>query len=115
MKRIKRVFAVLLVVLLVASSSVEASEKSVSVTPTLSITNNTATCKVKVSNPGHMIYATLSLYRDGVPIMSWTSSATSTLVISKTYSVTSGHTYYVYAYVTTNGQTHTKKSPSITI
>ena len=102
-------------VILSMNLTAEASEKYVPVKPKLSISNNTATCSVKVTNTGYLVNITLYLYRDGVSIMSWTRSDTPTVEINETYSVTTGHTYYTYAYVTTGGHSYTGQSGSISI
>ena len=115
MKRVLKMVALLLVVILTFSTTAEASEKSVEIDLKLKISNNTATCKAEVSNSGYMIYVTLYLYRDGSTIMSWTRSGTSLVDIDETYAVTAGHTYYIYAYVTTNGHSYSKQSKSISI
>ena len=115
MKKTMKIAAVLLAVVMAMSVTAEASEMRLMVSPTLSISSNTATCTIKVSKPGRSISVTLYLYRDGVSIMSWTRSDTSTVEINETYTVTTGHTYYTYAYVTTGGHSYTGQSGSITI
>ncbi len=115
MKKSMKMIAVLLVVILAMSATTEASEKTVTIKPKLSISGSTATCKVRVFNQGYSIGVTLYLYRDNVSIMSWTRSDTSVVEIEETYSVTTGHTYYTYAYVTMGGHSYTGQSGSITI
>ena len=97
------------------SVSAEAAVMVQKVYPTLTISNNTATCYVKVSKSGASINATLELYRDGVPIASWTQSGTTKVIINETCSVTTGHTYYVYAYGTAGGVAFNGQSGSVTI
>ena len=62
----------------------------------LGISSKIATCKgvveMKTTYTGDM---TMTLYRDGDNIKSWSTSGTGTLSLSKVYAVTSGHTYQV--------------------
>ena len=114
MKR-RTILVLLVITMLVIGTSVEAAVNEMVVSPSLSISGKTASCYLRVSKPGKSINATLELYRDGVPIVSWTQSGSSTVVISETYTVTSGHTYYLYAYGTAGGTAFNGQSISITI
>ena len=107
--------AVLMILVLAFSVSAEASVMGQKVYPTLTISGSTATCKLKIYKSGAYINVTLELYRDGIPIVSWNESGTSTVAINETYTVTSGHTYYVYAYGTAGGAAFNGQSACVTI
>ena len=91
----KRVFLMLLIVamLFVTGTQTFAAEQAVNVTPTLTFSGTTATCKVDIYKPGKTISATLELWHGSTCIASWSGTATSHLVISKTKTVVSGQTY----------------------
>ena len=79
--------------LFVTSTQALAAEKAVTVTPKLTFSGTTATCKVSVCQPGKTISATLELWHGSTCIASWSDTDTSHLVISKTKTVVSGQTY----------------------
>ena len=107
--------AVLMIMVLAFSITAEAAVKAQQAYPTLRISGSTATCKLKISKSGAYINATLELYRDGVPIVSWSQSGYDSVLISETYTVSSGHTYYVYAYGTAGGVAFNGQSASVTL
>ena len=115
MKKRAVLLALVLIVSMAMSATAEASVMAQKVHPRLTISGSTATCTLKISKAGAYINLTLELYRDGVPIVSWNDSGTSSVEISETYTVTSGHTYYVYAYGTAGGVAFNGQSGSLAI
>ena len=109
------IIAILVALSMLISVTAFAETKGMKVRPTLSISGTTATCRQKVSLSGAAINLTLELYRDGVPIVSWNASGTGSVTINETYTVTSGHTYYLYAYGTAGGAAFNGQSSSISI
>lgn len=111
----RRLTATLLLCILTFSlvATANAAETRVAIAPpTLSFTGTTANCKLSVTKFGSNINATLELWKGNTRVASWSGTATSSLIISKTKSVISGQTYTLKAHGTIDGVSFT--APSIT-
>lgn len=98
------ILACLMTVALVTSAyAVEA--RAISVSPSLSFSGTTATCRLSVTKPGAAIEATLELWSGNTLLASWSGTGTSHLLISKTKTVTRGQSYTLKAHGTVGGET----------
>lgn len=100
----KRIIALALVFMLVFSMAANAAVQEVKVTPTLSFSSTTATCKVTIYEPGADIEVTLTLYRGSTVVDSWTGSGVSYVSINETCKVTGGKTYTLKVSGTVDGE-----------
>ena len=108
----RRIFLMLLVVVMLFSASTQAyaATQAVTVTPTLTFSGTTATCKVNIYKYGKSINATLELWRGNTLIASWSDTATSHLLISETKTVVKGQTYTLKVSGTIGGVSFTGTS-----
>ena len=90
----KRILSLTLVLMLLLSLTVYAAEpRAVSVTPKLSFSGTTATCKVSCAQADAMIALTLTLSCGGEEVASWTEADFDYVSISETVEVEEGKTY----------------------
>lgn len=111
----RRFIATLLLCILTLSliSTANAAEARAAIAqPTLSFSGTTATCMFSITKIGSNINATMELWKGSTRIASWPATASSSLMISKTKTVTRGATYTLKAYGTIDGVSFT--APSIT-
>ena len=101
-----------LVLLVIASVSVQAnaeglaaeeSTRASTIGTSLIYDGTTAYCEVTVIAPNKSIRVSISLREGNTLIASWYESGTSSLSISKSTTVVSGHTYTMYVNVTIDG------------
>ena len=81
----------------------------------MSVSGNTATCRVTINMPGKYIDATLELWEGSNLIASWSDNDTGLLIISGNATVYSGHTYTLTVTGTVNGVAFTPSSITRTI
>ena len=113
----RRLVATLLLCVLTFSlvSTANAAETRAAVAhPMLSFSGTTANCKFTMTQFGSNIIATLELWKGSTRIASWSATATSSLIISKTKTVTRGATYTLKAYGTIGGVAFTAPSTTMT-
>jgi hypothetical protein len=92
--KLKRILLTIVLISIIAGSSmVNAAVSAITVTPTLTFSGTTAHCSVSIIEIGKNIEATLELWQGTTLVDSWSSSATSYLVISKNHSAISGLSY----------------------
>ena len=110
----KRIAIVILVFALVSMFTIPAfaAAKAARASLTFSINGTTATCKLKVTDMGKYIDATMELWQGSTFITSWSASGYSSVSLSETYTVTSGLTYTLKGYGTSGGVSFT--APEIT-
>ena len=110
----RRIVALIVVVALLLSFTVigYAESKVVKTTLSLSLNGTTATCKMKVTDPGKYINATMELWQGSTFITSWSASGYSVVNMSETYTITSGLTYTLKGYGTSGGVSFT--APDVT-
>lgn len=89
----KKIFTVLIIIVLLFSSSVSAETNSLYNKLSLNFTGNTANCYVKLYYPNKNIDATLKLYKGNTIVASWHRTGTSGFTITGTRNVVSGNTY----------------------
>ena len=110
----KRLPVLILVVVLVIAFSVPvfASSKIPKARLELTLNGSTATCKMKVTDLGKSINATMELWQGSTFITSWSASGYSVVNMSETYTITSGLTYTLKGYGTSGGVSFT--APDVT-
>lgn len=110
----KKLFILVLAAVLLFSFAVPvfASMQGVSTQLTLTLNGSTATCKLKVTDPGKYINATMELWQGSTFITSWSASGYSIVSIPETYTITSGLSYTLKGYGTSGGVPFT--APEIT-
>lgn len=111
----RRFIATLLLCILTFSliSTANAAESRAAIAPPiLSFTGTIANCKFTMTQFGSNINVTMELWRGNTRIASWPATASSSLMISKTKTVTRGATYTLKAYGTIDGVSFT--APSVT-
>lgn len=123
-RRIPALFLALALMLSVAASAATPSAASpmynvtTKCSPTLTITGTRATCRLSVTaQAGADIDGTLTLYESGMEVMSWPVSGTTSVQMSQSWSVLSGHSYTLTADITVEGAggtDHIIKSASAT-
>lgn len=89
----KSLFPLLLVLIMATSITANASLRAKQVTPTLTFSGTTATCKSVIMDSGQRIDATMELWCGRTLVDSWSGSATSLLTLTGTCNVESGSTY----------------------
>lgn len=102
----KRIFSVLLAImlLLAISANANAAVKSVRSSLSLSFSGSTANCSAVVRESGKQINVTMELWHGSTLLASWTGSGTNYAIASGSYSsVQSGETYTLNAYGTASG------------
>ena len=99
----RRVLAMVLVVLLLATSLSYAGTLGVTKSMKLTFSGTTANCMLTVKSSGAAIDATLKLYHGTTMIDSWSASGTGSVTIGETHNCVSGQTYRLEAEVTVNG------------
>ena len=102
----KRIFSVLLAImlLLAISANANAAVKSVRSSLSLSFSGSTANCSAVVRESGKQINVTMDLWHGSTLLASWTGSGTNYAIASGSYSsVQSGETYTLNAYGTASG------------
>lgn len=103
----KRTVALLLVVVLILSVSVQATAKIQTISPLLQFSGKTANCYVEVSadKATDKIEITASLWRGSTCLETWTESGYEYVYLSESKTVSiSGVTYKLTADVTINGK-----------
>ena len=110
----RKIVALIVVIALLLSFTVIgfAENKAVVTTLSLSLNGTTATCKMRVSDPGKYINATMELWQGSTFITSWSASGYSVVSMSETYTITSGLTYTLKGYGTSGGVSFT--APDVT-
>lgn len=109
--------AILLVMALLLTMIVPAyaaQTRDTYVTPSISFSGSTATCKVNIrgEKATDVITATVTLLRDGSYVRSWNATAIGTLSFTETAAAVSGSSYRLVVAYSINGDT--KPSHSIT-
>ena len=109
--------AILLVMALLLTMIVPAyaaQTRTVRVTPSISFSGSTATCKANIrgEKATDVITATVTLWRDGSYVRSWNATAIGTLSFTGTAAAVLGSSYRLVVAYSINGQT--KPSHSIT-
>ena len=109
--------AILLVMALLLTMIVPAyaaQTRTVRVTPSISFSGSTATCKATIrgENATDVITATVTLWRDGSYVRSWNATSIGTLSFTGTAAAVSGSSYRLVVAHSINGET--KPSHSIT-
>ena len=99
----RRVLAMILVVLLLSSSFSYAGTLAVTKTIKLTFSGTTANCVLTVKSPGDSIDATLKLYHGMTQIDSWSANGSNSIAIGETHNCVSGQTYRLEADITVNG------------
>lgn len=92
----KKILIISLVLMLLISIPAQAAvTRIVGNTPTLTISGTTASCSVKVygKNANDSISVTMKLWDGNECIRTWTGSGTLMVSLSKTATVTKGHSY----------------------
>ena len=100
------ILACLMTVALI-TSAYAAEARAITVSPILSFSGTTASCKLSVAKPGAAIEATLELWSGNTLLASWSGTGTSRVIISKTKTVTRGQSYTLKAHGTVGGATLT--------
>lgn len=110
----KRVPVIVLVIVLVIAFTIPvfASTQVAKVTLELTLSGSTATCRMRVTDLGKSINATMELWQGSTFITSWSASGTSVVSMLETYTITSGLTYTLKGYGTSGGVSFT--APEIT-
>lgn len=91
---LKRVFLIVLCILLLGAIPAHAAEtRAIPVTPTLTFDGTTAWCGVTVSSYGKNITVTLELWRSDILVDTWTKSGNSAVMINERCNVVSGNNY----------------------
>lgn len=98
------ILACLMTVALV-TSAYAAEARAVTASPILSFSGTTANCTLSVTKPGAAIEATLELWSGNTLLASWSGTGKSSLIISKTKTVTRGQSYTLKAHGTVDGAT----------
>ena len=118
-KKVIRITVVFLVLLALFASIVSVADaayippdnvEDIIYSPRMTIAGNTATCSVKINAAGKEIDATLELKQGSTVIESWSDTATGSLTLSGTATVTSGVTYTLTISGTIDGVAFTPKS-----
>ena len=109
--------AILLVMALLLTMIVPAyaaQTRTVRVTPSISFSGSTATCKATIrgENATDVITATVTLWRGGSYVRSWNATSIGTLSFTGTAAAVSGSSYRLVVAYSINGET--KPSHSIT-
>lgn len=112
MKRKVVALIILLALVLMFTVIGFAENKAVKTTISLTLNGTTATCKLKVTDPGKYINATMELWQGSTFITSWSGSGYSVVNLSETYTITSGLTYTLKGYGTSGGVSFT--APDVT-
>lgn len=99
----KRIFPLVLVIVIILGTGANAAITSFTIAPELSYTGTTADCGLYVRTQGKQINATLELWHGTSLINSWSSSGFGTLQLSKTATVCTGQMYTLRACVTIDG------------
>ena len=112
---IKVMSVVMILVMLLASSAYamnmpQDEQRFITPKPTMRVVGNTATCKVRLSAPGRVIDATLTLSQGSTVIASWSGTSTGVLTLSGTATVISGLTYTLTVSGTIDGIAFTPES-----
>lgn len=89
----KKVLAIVLLVVLLFTTVVNAETDSVTNKPVLYFSGNVANCSVRLYYPSKTIDATLKLYRGTTLLASWHKTGTTKVTITGTRNVVSGNTY----------------------
>lgn len=100
------ILACLMTVALI-TSAYAAEARAITVSPILSFSGTTASCKLSVAKPGAAIEATLELWSGNTLLASWSGTGTSRVIISKTKTVTRGQSYTLKVHGTVGGATLT--------
>ena len=84
-----------------------AQTRTVRVTPSISFSGSTATCKVNIrgEKATDVITATVTLWRDGSTVRSWNATAMGTLSFTGTAAAVSGSSYRLVVAYSINGET----------
>lgn len=113
MKKLTSVIAVVLVLAFALGSVAYAVEsRSMLGTLKLDFSGTTAECKCQIVDPGNSIEVTMEIWRGNTFVDSWTESGQDAVAIDETCTVTSGQTYTLIAYGTTNGRPFKELSTS---
>lgn len=81
-----------------------ASIQEVTPAATLSISGETATCRVRISQSGKSIQVTMQLWQGGTLIDSWSKSGTTYVSVKGIHDVIKGKTYTVKVLCTVDGR-----------
>lgn len=104
----RRSILVLLVVAMMAGiiavPAMAAEPRATTAIAGLDITGTTATCSLRASadNSTDTLKAIIRLYRDGTCIATWSGSGSGSLYMTRTKTVTTGHTYKMTVDLTVN-------------
>ncbi len=114
-KKVLKIVSIVMVLTMLFSVSafaahVPGDEINATPRPIMRVIGSTATCSVKLTAPGKLIDATLTLTQGSTVIASWSDSAVGTLTLSGTATVTSGLTYTLTVSGTIDGVPFTPAS-----
>ena len=92
MKSKKSILILLAIFLMLGSISMRT--EAATITPDLQFTGTTASCYVRLQQPGKVIVATMALWHGTTLVDSWSGTASNSLTLDKTHSsCVSGWTY----------------------